>query len=489
MRGCDMAVISVDVRRRIDEISPLIYGNFIEHLGKCIYGGVYDPESPLADEKGFRRDVMEAAKRLNVTILRWPGGNFVSGYHWMDGIGPKESRPRRMDLAWHTVESNQFGTDEFVEFCRLLDTEPYICVNMGNGTMDEAQAWVEYCNGTEETYYAELRRKYGHEEPYGVKFWGLGNEVSGNWQIGHKEAEDYAKLALEFAKVMRWTDPSIKLIACGSCMQNAYDMNWNRIVVEKLTGICDYIAIHMYVNNRQDNYYEYMATSERIERYIRAVRGIIDWGVYHNNSKRMKIAFDEWNATPSFPHDHPKHGRYTLEDALVVAMFLNSFIRNADYVKIANMAQLVNVIPPIVTEPDDMFLQTIFFPLELYANENGSVALDVHCECDSFESHEYGRVPYLDVSASYNPENGHLSINVVNRHLTDSISAKIENQFGRLIEAGMAFEITGEDVKVTNDFSEKENVKTVKKPISVPGNEFTYEFPPHSITTLKLAVG
>jgi len=484
-----MALITIDVRRRIDEISPLIYGSFIEHLGRCIYGGVYDPDSPLADEMGFRRDVIEAAKRLKVTILRWPGGNFASGYHWMDGIGPKEERPKRMNLAWKTVETNQFGTDEFIQFCRLIGAEPYICVNMGSGTMDEAQAWVEYCNVAGDTYYASLRKKYGHEEPYNVKFWGLGNEISGNWQIGHKEAEEYAEMALEFAKVMKWTDPSIKLVACGSCMQNAYDMNWNRVVVEKLTGICDYIAIHMYVNNREDNYYEYMATSERIERYIQAVRGIIDWGVYHHNGKKMKIAFDEWNATFSFPHGHPKHERYTLEDALVVAMFLNAFIRNADYVKIANMAQLVNVIPAIVTKPDDMFLQTIFFPMELYANENGRIALDVYWECESFESKEFGEVPYLDVSASYDPDSGHITLNVVNRHLTDPIPVKIENQYGRLISAGMAFEITGEDVKVTNDFDEKDNVRTVKKPVAIPGNEFVYEFPPHSITTLKLALG
>ena len=273
-----MATITIDIRRRIDTIDPNIYGNFIEHLGRCIYGGIYEPTSTLSDERGFRMDVMRAVQQLKVPVLRWPGGNFVSGYHWMDGIGPKEKRERKMELAWHTVETNQFGTDEFIEYCRAVNTEPFICVNMGNGTMDEAQNWVEYCNGTEDTYYANLRRQNGYDEPHNVKYWGLGNEVSGHWQIGHKEPEEYANAALEFAKVMKWMDKNIELIACGSCMQNTGDMNFNRIVVEKLTDIADYLSIHMYVNNREDNYYEYMGTSEHIEKYIRTVRGIIEAG-------------------------------------------------------------------------------------------------------------------------------------------------------------------------------------------------------------------
>ena len=484
-----MATIAIDTRRRIDAIDPNIYGNFIEHLGRCIYGGVYEPGSPLSDERGFRKDVMEAVRRLRVPNLRWPGGNFVSGYHWMDGIGPKENRPRRMELAWHTVETNQFGTDEFIEYCRVVGTEPFICVNMGSGTMDEAQNWVEYCNGKEDTYYANLRRQNGHEEPYGVKYWGLGNEVSGGWQIGHKEADEYARAALEFAKVMKWVDPSIQLIACGSCQQNANDMTFNRIVVEKLIDIAEYLSIHIYVNNRDNNYYEYMGTSEHIEKYIRAVRGIIDGAAYHSrHGKKMKIAFDEWNATYSFPHEHPHHQRYTLEDALVVGMFLNSFIRHADAIKIANMAQLVNIIPPIFTSPEDMFLQTIFYPLELYTCENGTVALDAYCDCETFETNRYGKVPYLDVSASFDPDKNRISINIINRHLTDTIRVIIENQNGGLADKGTLFEINGEDIKTVNGFKEKENVVTKKQEIPVLSNPFVLELPPHSISMVQVFV-
>jgi alpha-N-arabinofuranosidase len=484
-----MATISVDIRRQIDTIDQNIYGGFIEHLGRCIYGGIYEPGSPLSDERGFRRDVMEAIQRLKVPNIRWPGGNFVSGYHWMDGIGPKDKRPKRMELAWHTVESNEFGTDEFIEYCRAVGTEPHICVNMGSGTMDEARDWVEYCNGSENTYHANLRRSNGHQEPYNVKYWGLGNEVSGGWQIGHKEAEDYARAALEFAKVMKWTDPNIKLIACGSCQQTPAEMEWNQIVVEKLVNVADYLSIHMYVSNQENKYYNYMGTSEHIEKYIRAVRGIIDGAVYqHRDGQKMRISFDEWNATFSFGRDHPFHERYTLEDALVVAMFLNSFIRHADVVKMANIAQLVNIIPPIHTSPEDMFLQTIFYPLELFTCGNGTISLDAYCESERFETQRYGMVPYLDVSASYDPEKRRISVNVINKHLTDSIPVTVENTHGDLARSGRMFLITGEDIKAVNNFDAKENVKTQERDVDIPANAFTLELPPHSVSMIHLAL-
>ena len=484
-----MATVSIDIRRQIGEIHPNVYGNFIEHLGRCIYGGIYEEGSPLSDERGFRKDVLEAIRSLKVPVVRWPGGNFVSGYHWLDGIGPKDKRPRKMELAWHTVESNRFGTDEFIQFCRAVSTAPCICVNMGNGTMDEAQNWVEYCNGTADTYYANLRRQNGHDAPYEVKYWGLGNEISGHWQIGHKDAETYAAQALEFAKVMKWVDKSIELVACGSCMQNASDMTWNRVVVEKLTDIADYLAIHMYVNNRQDRYYEYMAMSEHIEKYLRAVRGIIDGAVYHTKGgKKLKLAFDEWNATYSFDRNHPHHERYTLEDALVVAMFLNAFLRHADVVKMANMAQLVNLLPPIYTNKEGLFFQTIFYPLQLHTLENGTIALDAYVESDCFTSNSYGKVPYLDVSASYAPVLGRISVNLINRHQTDALPVVIENQGGNLKSDGLLFQITGEDAKVINDF-DAQRVGLTKQPIDGLSSPVEVTLPPHSISMVQLFQG
>jgi len=484
-----MSKILVDIRRQIDTIDRNIYGGFLEHLGRCIYGGVYELDSPLSDERGFRKDVISAIRMLKVPNIRYPGGNFVSGYHWIDGIGPKEKRPKKMELAWNTIESNQFGTDEFMEYCKVVDSEPFICVNMGSGTMDEARDWLEYCNGKDDTYFANMRRQNGHAEPYNVKYWGLGNEVSGGWQIGAKDANDYAARALEFAKVMKWTDRSIQLIACGSCQQIATEMEWNRIVVEKLVDIAEYLSIHMYVSNHDNNYYEYMGTSEHIEKYIRAVKGIIEGAVYESHhGRKMKIAFDEWNATYSPGRDHSLHDRYTLEDALVVAMFLNSFIRHADVVKIANIAQLVNIIPPIYTSPADIFLQTIYYPYELYSTQNGTIALDAHCESNKFETKRYGNVPYLDVSATYEPTLGRISINAINRHETDIIPVTIENGYGDLLGSGKMFIINGDHIKTINDFADKDRVKTVSQDISVPDNAFTIELPPHSVSMVQVIV-
>ena len=210
-----MTRIDIDLDRRIAPIDRRIFGQFIEHLGRCIYGGIYDEGSPLSDAQGFRRDVLDAIRPLRIPILRWPGGNFVSGYHWIDGVGPKSERPRKSELAWLAEEPNRFGTDEFIAYCRAIDAEPFICVNMGSGTMDEAQAWVEYANGTGNTHWANLRRRHGHAEPYGVRYWGLGNEMWGSWQIGNSSAEDYVKKARSFATVMKRTDPTIQLIGCG----------------------------------------------------------------------------------------------------------------------------------------------------------------------------------------------------------------------------------------------------------------------------------
>jgi alpha-N-arabinofuranosidase len=236
-----MAVVKVDLDRRLGVVDRKVYGMFIEHLGRCIYGGIYEPSSPLSDANGFREDVLKAAKGLRPPILRWPGGSFVSGYHWLDGVGPKDKRPVRRELAWNAVETNQFGTNEFIQYCRALDTEPYICANLGSGTMDEVAAWVEYCNGEAGTSHAALRAEHGFTHPHDVTYWGLGNEMYGDWQIGHKNAEDYAKLARQCAKVMKAVDSRIKLVLCGG-----QELDWDREVLGKCADVVDYISYHCY---------------------------------------------------------------------------------------------------------------------------------------------------------------------------------------------------------------------------------------------------
>ncbi len=495
------ARIKVDTDRIIGEVNPNIYGNFVEHLGRCVYGGIYDPDSPLSDDMGFRKDVLEAARALNVTLVRYPGGNFVSNYHWLDGVGPKEERIPRMELAWNVLESNKFGTNEFAEWSRRLGAEPFFTVNMGTGTIEEARRWVEYTNIKEGPYYAELRRKHGYPEPHNIRYWALGNEMDGWWQMGALNAEDYSKKAREAAKLMRWTDPGIKIVAAGSSSYggDSDPDHWNSTVLRELRDYADYIALHTYVGNRTNDYYNFVATPHIMEHRTRIVRGMIDREMQHaNRGSRdpIYIAWTEYNVwyrtmggeAGTGPRALEEH--YNFEDALVIAGFLNGFIRNADIIKMANMAQLVNVIAPVFTNETDLFRQTIYFPLELFANNAHGVSLDLFVECEEFDltgstASEAGRnsFPYLDVSATHN--NGEVVIAVVNRHKNESIRTDIISQTGNFVDNLTVYEITGPDIKAVNNF-DNEVVKTVEKPqIRARGNQVTYSFPPLSITMLK----
>src|SRR5919202_4109339 len=360
-----MARIKIDLDRKLGRVDRRIFGSFIEHLGRCIYGGVLDEGSPLADAHGLRKDVLEAAPALRIPILRWPGGNFVSGYHWTNGVGPIDRRPRRMELAWRGEEPNRFGTDEFIRYCRVLGAQPYVCVNMGSGTMEEAQAWVEYCNGTGDTYWANLRRENGYKEPFNVKYWGLGNEMYGEWQIGALSAEDYVRKAREFAKVMRWTDPSIALVGCG--LSGLTD--WDRVVIEGLAPFVDYHSVHIYTGS--EDYWSNVLAPHQADRALRTTRAMIERARYEQRIDHpIHVAYDEWNVW--FRERGQTSGleeRYTLSDALAVATYLNVFARHSETVKIANLAQMVNVIAPIRTGEDGLFLQTIYYPLKLCAEQ------------------------------------------------------------------------------------------------------------------------
>ncbi len=474
------ARIKIDKERKIDQIDPLIYGNFVEHLGHCTYEGIYDPASPLADASGFRKDVARAAKELGVTILRWPGGNFVSGYHWEDGIGPREKRPVRIDLAWGARETNQVGTDEFLRYCSDISVEPYLCVNLGTGTLDEARNWVEYCNIEKGTFYSDLRRKNGSEEPYRVKFWGLGNEMDGEWQMGHKNAEDYGKYALEAAKLMKWIDPSIKLIVSGSSNYGGDWIHWNRTVLTYLRDHTDYISLHRYVGNHENNFYKFMTSTNSTEESIKIVESQIKEVLTKTGRKSpIYIAFDEYNVWYRSWIDQNLEEVYNLEDALVVAQFLNIFVRQAQVVKMANMAQLVNVIAPIRTKNDGMFYQTIFYPLALFANNCRGTALNTFVDCGTFNTEQYKNQPFLDVSSSYDQDKSQLIINIVNRNLSESVKTDIISQTGTFSGKARIFVVTGKDVKDFNDF-QNQKIKTESSEMTVSGGQFTVSLPAHS---------
>ena len=463
-----------------------MFGGFIEHLGRCIYGGVFDEGSPLSDARGFRTDVLEAARGLRLPVLRWPGGNFVSGYHWLDGVGPMDERPRRLELAWHTEESNRFGTAEFIAYCRELEAEPYICVNMGSGTMDEAQAWVEYCNGTGNTHWANLRRGHGFEEPFGVRYWGLGNEIYGSWQIGALDADDYVKKAREFAKVMRWTDPDIELVSCG--LGGLED--WDRTVLEGLAPYVRHHSIHLYTGSA--DHWENVLAPLRAEKALRAcgaliadVRGRL--GVEHE----IKVAYDEWNVW--YRSDVATNEEvYDLSDALAVATYLNCFIRQAPVLALANLAQLVNVIAPIRTTVEGMVLQTIYHPLRLYAEHSLGYALPVALEDVPMwtppsdgswpESLDWiGPQPLLDVAASGDGAR-RVTLTVVNRDPDRDIDATLV--LGGQLAVGTADVVDGPAPGSVNTFEDP----AVVAPSSRGVDGLSFSFPANSVSVLRLEV-
>jgi alpha-N-arabinofuranosidase len=493
-----MARIGIDLARRIGTVDRRIFGNFIEHLGRCIYGGVYDEGSPLADARGFRADVADAVRPLRVPLLRWPGGNFVSGYHWLDGVGPKDARPRRTELAWYAEESNRFGTDEFIEYCRFIGTEPFICVNMGSGTMDEAQAWVEYCNGAGRTSWAELRRRHGHAEPYRVRYWGLGNEMYGSWQIGNMNAHDYVKKARAFAMVMKRTDPTIELVSCG---QGGWS-EWDEIVLAGLAEFVDHHSIHLYTGS--PDHYATVFQSHHAERAIRICAALIERVRYMQRiTHPIAVAFDEWNVWWRTRSHADRVGgveeRYTLTDALAVAGYLNVFIRQCRVVRIANLAQLVNAIAPIFTSPRGLFLQTIYHPLRLYAEHTREIALDVHVSGATYDrplvEDPSGRVHHvadlgpftmLDATATCDADGGALTVAVVNRDRDRAHAATIDLGDAVAEPGGALAEVNGPGVDATNDFDAPARVGATERRLAAGGGRIEHVFPAHSVSVLRL---
>jgi alpha-N-arabinofuranosidase len=489
------ARIKVDPSRIIGSVDPGIYGGFIEHLGRCIYGGIFDEGSNLSDEHGFRRDVADAIRDLRLTSLRWPGGLFASGYHWADGIGPRDSRPRRLELAWRAEESNGFGTDEFISYCRAVGAEPILCVNMGTGTLDEASAWVEYCNGAGSTHWANRRRENGSPEPYGVRYWCLGNEAYNRLAIGTLTADDYVKKAVEFAKVMKMVDPTIQLISSGL---NGWS-RWDRIVLEGLARHVSFHSIHLYSGS--PDYYSNVFAPHLAERAIRVCAGVIEGVRYQQGIEHpVHITYDEWNVwfragNPPWDMwtaiDGGLEERYTLADALAVAAYLNAFVRHCSTVRMANIAQVVNVLAPIMTSPQAMVRQTIFEPLCLYSRYMRGDAVDIHVDCDVHELRpedesspwphrvaDLGPFKLLDAVAVRDRDA--LSLAVVNRSLDRDIETAIEVP-GASCER--AFELNGPSVESSNWFDTAPEVAVRERAAGL-----THSFPAHSLTLVQLRV-
>ncbi len=413
--------VAVDVGRPIARVQRNIFGVFVEHLGRCINGGIYDEGSPLSDERGFRRDVLELLRPLQVPVLRWPGGNFASNYHWVDGIGPRDARPARSELAWGGVEPNHFGTDEFLAYCAELGAAPYICLNMGTGTLSEALEWVEYCNSAAKSAWAERRRHNGHEAPYGVVYWGLGNEMYGDWQVGQLSAAEYVATAQRWAKAIRRLDPSVKLVSCG---MNGWS-SWDREVIEGMAGLAELHSLHIYTGSA--DYWHNVLSPHQAERAIRYTSAALSEAAYnHRLAEPSRIAYDEWNVWYR-TSDGFLEERYDWSDALAVATYLNIFVRHCDWVAMANLAQLVNAIAPVVTSPTAAGVQPIYYPLLLHSQAALQVAVDVAVSGPVVElpagagdrwDHrisDLGPFCALDASATCDPAAGRVAVTIVNR--------------------------------------------------------------------------
>ncbi len=433
----------INQARYRSELDRRLLGSFLEHLGRAIYTGVYQPDSPLADEHGFRSDVIGEVKQLGVPIMRYPGGNFVSGYNWLDGVGPKESRPTVLERAWNSLETNQFGTNEFIQWCRLAETEPLLAFNLGTGTPETAVAFVEYCNVDRGTKWSDLRRAHGFEAPHDVRYWCLGNEMDGPWQMGHMPAREYGRKARDAARQIRVLDRSLQLIACGSSntILPTY-LTWDREVLEECYDQVDAISLHNYYGNTEqltgNSTARYLAMNLDMERQIQEIAAVCDYvqGVL-KSPKRLWLSFDEWNVWYRARGGLFANGQrqfaprlleeeYNLEDALLVGGFLNSLLRRSDRVRVGCLAQIINVIAPLVTNDAGVLRQSIYWPYAWALQHARGRVLDLLVESETYPIRGAGlradfarddEVPFLDVAVTVDEPGGRAAVFVLNRDL------------------------------------------------------------------------
>ncbi|WP_461219374.1 arabinosylfuranosidase ArfA [Lapidilactobacillus salsurivasis] len=453
----------IDPYAIISKIDDRIYGSFVEHLGRAVYGGIYQPGHEMADGDGFRQDVLAYVKKLRVPIVRYPGGNFVSGFNWEDSIGPKEQRPTRLELAWKTKETNAFGLHEFMRWSKKANTDVMMAVNLGTRGIDSARQLVEYCNFPKGTFYSDLRRKNGAEDPFRIKTWCLGNEMDGPWQLGHKTAAEYGRLAEETSKVVKLVDCDIETVACGSSMNTMPTFgSWEATVLDLAYDQIDYLSLHRYYDNNGDTP-NFLAQSLDFDSFIDGVVSICDAvKAKKHQTKSINLSFDEWNIW--HPHQtetlvmsdwqvapHHAEAVYNLEDAILVGSLLITLIKHSDRVKIACLAQLVNVLAPIMTEETGQaWVQTIFYPLMQASTLGRGIALKPVIKTPSYETEQFNRVPYLDSVVVEDQENGYLTVFAVNKSLQDHMDLDIRLSDEYSIRNGQATQFTGPDAKQDN---------------------------------------
>ncbi|WP_132123060.1 alpha-L-arabinofuranosidase C-terminal domain-containing protein [Actinocrispum wychmicini] len=495
------AQVTLDPAFRIAPVGRRLFGSFVEHMGRCVYGGIHEPGHSEADVDGNRLDVLKLVRDLGVSVVRYPGGNFVSGYRWEDGVGPVGNRPRRLDLAWRSIETNAFGLNEFMAWSKLAKLEPMLAVNLGTRGIQEACDLLEYTNHPGGTRLSDLRRAHGVAEPHNVRLWCLGNEMDGPWQIGHTTADAYGRLAAETAKAMRQVDPTIELVACGS--SNA-DMptfgSWEATVLDHTFEHVDYISLHAYYEQNGDDRASFLATAAGMDRFIEGIVATADHVAAKKKSrKRLMLSFDEWNLwqqsrfgghTNLSWEQAPRliEDTYTVQDAVVFGSLLMSLLRHADRVAIACLAQLVNVIGPIRAESDrPAWAQTIFHPFALTAQHARGDVLRVATTTDLYDTAEHGAVPLVDVVATHDSESGQVTVFAINRHTNEPARLDIDlRAFGDLVVAEHLY-LGGDDLDAANSIETPERIAPVRATgHTIDGGHLRASAPPVTWNMLRL---
>jgi alpha-L-arabinofuranosidase len=500
----------------IGETDPRLFGAFVEHVGRCVYGGIFEPGHPSADANGLRRDVLALVRELNPSLVRYPGGNFVSGYNWEDGVGPREERPRRLDLAWGATETNQFGTNEFIDWCRLAGTEPMLAVNLGTRRGDAARNLLEYCNHPQGTAWSELRRAHGWPQPHAVKLWCLGNEMDAPWQMETKTADEYGRIAAEAAKLMKWTQPGIELAACGSSARNMPGFGaWEETVLQHTFEHVDYISLHTYLNDYAQDSAAFLASSDLMDGFIEEVVAIADSVAARRKSgKRIMLSFDEWNvwyrtrgnaegghAKPGWPLAPPiLEEVYTMRDALAFGGACIALLNHADRVKVACLAQLVNAIAPIMTETGGpAWRQTIFHPFAQMSRLGRGRVLRAEIDSPAYAANYFDplagadlhfalpAVPYLKLAAVENPQTGGLTLFALNRNLHEPMPLEVVlHGFGEVALDG-AQQLWHDDMDASNTRDHPNRVAPAPLEGVSPGaNRVTATLPPASWNVIRV---
>ncbi|MCD0442794.1 alpha-N-arabinofuranosidase [Glycomyces sp. A-F 0318] len=495
------ARIEFDPRFTVAAVPERLFGSFVEHLGRCVYTGIYEPEHPAANEDGLRQDVLDLVRELGPTMIRYPGGNFVSGYRWEDGVGPKEDRPRRLDLAWGVTETNQFGLGEFMTFCRTVGVEPNMAVNLGTRGLQEALDLLEYANHPGGTHWSDLRRSHGHEEPYGIKLWCLGNEMDGPWQIGQRTATEYGRVADQTARSMRMIDPGLDLVACGSSSRGMATFGaWEAEVLAQSYESVDYISAHAYYHPGDGDVVSFMASAQDMELFIDGVIATADAvGAKLKSDKKIDISFDEWNVwyqtAPAGERPEPwsvaprqLEDVYSAMDAVVFGSLLITLLRRCDRVTAACLAQLVNVIAPIMTEPGGpAWRQTTFFPFAEASKFGRGTVLEVNAAAPVIDTAKYGEVPALHSVAVAN-EDGTVTVFAVNRDLEAPLTVEIDASSLPALGEVTCSTLTDEDPHAKNTLQDQTRVApAANETVAVKDGVITVELPAMSWNTIRIA--